>query len=100
MSKLFRSKAFLVGFFSGVILFICLNYYTVMQAYDYLCFDCMMLFGFPFTSVEHGGFVTHTNICWFGLFADFLITIICSFILGLILKFVWSKIAARKNTFT
>ena len=96
MSKLFKDKAFLIGFFCGVILFVCLNYYTVMQNYDGLCFDCIFYFGFPFTSVEHGGYVTRTIIHWLGLFADFLITLIFSFILGLIFKFVWSKIAARK----
>lgn len=96
MSKLFNNKAIVTGFFSGIVLFLCLNYYTVMQAFDNMCFDCMRVFGFPFTFVETGGYVTHTDIFWFSLIVDILIALIFSAVIGLIFKFIWSKLSKRR----
>jgi len=96
MNKFIKNKAFVIGFFGGVVLFLCLNYYTVMRAFDDMCFDYMRVFGFPFTFVETGGFVTHTDIFWFSLIVDILITLIFSVVTGLIFKVAWSKISSRR----
>ncbi len=95
MRKLIVTKSFILGFISGCILFLCLNYYTVMQAFDDMCFHCMRRFGFPFFFMETGGAVTHTNIFWFSLLADVLIALAFSGMIGLIFKFIWSKFTSK-----
>ncbi len=96
MKKLIKSNAFIIGFFSGILLFLCLNYYTVMQAYKDICVHCLRAFGYPFTFFETGGAVTRTDIFWFSLIVNILIATISCFVCGLAFKFVWLKTFSRR----
>ena len=83
---------FLIGFIGGVICFLFLNYYTntVLDIDTYH----FRLFGFPFKFIEFSD--VNTRIAWRVLIADILTGIFFSLLIGLIFKFIWSKIAARK----
>lgn len=83
---------FVIGFIGGIICFLFLNYSTnIVINIDSYHFR---LFGFPFKFIEFGN--VNTRIVWRVLIADILTGIIFSLLIGLIFKFVWSKIAARK----
>ena len=89
--KMIRAKAFGAGLAIGLLLFISVNYFDYITKNMFVCDDCMLSFGFPFTLYQEGGFITIKEVLWFGLIADILIAIIFSFIVGLIFRFVWSK---------
>ncbi len=93
MSKFFRETTFNIGFTIGILLFIGLNFYSLDANYGG-CIDCFGESGFPFSWMDRGWFLQ--RILWFGLIVDILITIISSFILGLVFRFVWLKIAPQK----
>ncbi len=58
--------------------------------------DCMEFYGFPFTFVGHGGFVTHTEISWYALSKNILVLLIVSFYVGLVVRFVREQLTAKK----
>lgn len=95
MSKLIKDKVFLLGFFSKIFLFLSLKYLNFTRE-KFTCDDCRYQYGFPFYLYEEGGFVTVERFIWSGLFFDIVIALICSFLIGLIFKFVWAKISANK----
>jgi hypothetical protein len=94
MNKIFENKAFIIGFILGFISFLYITEEIDGQN-KVLCFDCGMKTGFPFPYHQGSGYVGDGQILWFGLIADILIAVFFSFILGLIFKFVASKMAAR-----
>ncbi len=83
MNKFFQ----ILGFCTGIILFIGLNFYSLNANYG--GWDDFGAFGIPFLLMDSGWFLQ--RILWFGLIADILIAIIFSFILGFVFEFVWSK---------
>src|SRR5688572_11398378 len=97
-SKLFKNKIFLFGFIIGIITFICLNYYSIMLAFEDMCLHCIRNFGFPFYFYESGTIAHYEEITYSVLIINILIAITCSFLIGLIFKFVWSKISARNES--
>lgn len=103
MKKLFQSRAFIIGFISGVLFLIvinCLNYLSNRGSIIGEPFS----FGYPFDLYKgqayklrwENGFVNFGEILYLGLIADILFTIILSVLIGLIFKFIWSKFAERK----
>ena len=95
MKNLIQNKAFTFGFLLGFLSFIfTMNYFDKKDRG--ICFDCYETFGLPFNYLGTGGFVTRTDILWFGLIADILIAIVFGLIIGSIFKFVWLKIASRR----
>ncbi len=97
IAKLFQSTIFIVGFCISGMLFNALNYLSYFShANMFSCDDCIIRLGFPFYFYERGGFFTVNQFIWSGLIADVLIAVIFSFVIGLIFKFVWEKIAAKR----
>lgn len=81
------NTAFDLGFWIGILLFIGVNVYGFNENPARL--DDIS-FGIPF-SIQDGGYLFE-DVIWLGLFGDILFAIFFSLILGLVFKFVWSKI--------
>ncbi len=96
MKNLIKNRAFVLGSASGILIFAALNVYDSLPESDAVCFHCYETFGFPFSYLGTGGYFTHTDILWAGLFADILVAILFSSVIGLIFKFVWSKILSPR----
>jgi ABC-type antimicrobial peptide transport system permease subunit len=96
MNKLFSKKTFKIGFFVGILVFIAINFFDFNTRYSEWCSNCDSGFGFPFRLHEPGGLVSGWGVLFYGLVADILIATIFSFIIGLIFKFVWEKVAAKR----
>ena len=86
------NTAFYLGFWSGILLFIGLNYYDFVTSYR--GWDSFGTFGIPFTFKDGGDLFA--NIVWLGLVADILFALVSSFIFGFIFKFVWLKFTSRR----
>jgi hypothetical protein len=97
MNNLFRNRAFKLGVLSGVLFFLITNIYSVLppRRADQVCFDCYETFGFPFAFYESGTILHLSQFIWAGVVANISIALFAGFILGLIFKLVWSKIAQR-----
>jgi len=78
------TKAFAIGFFIGLFLFIAINVYSYSQMREEECFDCIKNFGFPFRFYESGSILHMERILWFRLVADVLIAICMSIGTGLV----------------
>lgn len=97
MKDLVENKAFVFGFLFGILLFFLIGgTIESRRRGTTICFDCVEEYGFPFTYLETGGFVSITKILWLGLIADVLIAITFSFLIGLIFKFIWSKFTSNE----
>ncbi len=99
MSKFFKNKAFLIGFVSGIIFLISLNFLTWLQS---LCHHCIYQAGIPYTFYEefigniYFDSTTFSNDNFKHFFPLYLLldvvsTIIFGFVVGLIVKSVWSE---------
>ncbi len=107
MRDLIKSKVFIVGFMCGIFTFLCINIFIFFNS---MCHHCVNVAGFPiiffakfvgnFSFTPSEGLTNNVNNYeWFypfKLLADILIAVIISFIVGLILKFVWSRIVLRR----
>ena len=107
MIKFLKNKTFIFGFFVGIVIAIFLNIYQIYTTENSPCHHCTYWYGFPLpfyeryvTSCEFSGGLSFgcyvSEFSWIGTIANILVAIFFSFVLGLIFKFVWSKIAARK----
>jgi len=80
-----------------MIFFGVVNYLSfISPANNFNCDDCLLSFGFPFYLYEKGGFFTVNQFIWSGLIADVLISILLSFVAGIVLKFIWGKLTTKK----
>lgn len=98
ISKLLGNKAFLVGFFTGFSLLLFYHFLGLIFIFGVernSLFHEIRYLGFPFTIYEMsdyiGGSFFLLELIWNLIFA-----IVFSFLIGLIFKFAWSKISARK----
>ncbi len=97
MNKLIQNKMFKLGFFIGILFFICANIYTALpDRKGGICFDCYETYGFPFALHESGTILHLDEFIWAGAVADISMAIVFSLILGLIFKYVWSKVSLRR----
>jgi hypothetical protein len=94
MYKFFQKNAFILGSVLGFLFLIAANYVSYFSNTHFMCDDCGWGFGFPFHLYMEGGFFSFKEILWLGLFADILIAIAFSFLIGLTFKFVRSKYLA------
>ncbi len=77
-----------------MLLFLCVNIYSI---YDIPCHHCVNWTGFPLpVFVELPPFSGEKDFFWFSIVIDIFVAIFFSFIVGLIFKFIWSKISARR----
>ena len=91
MNKFYSNKAFKLGIFVGIFIYISIYAYNSPPARNRLCFDCYEVSGFPFNSYESGTILHLDRTLWFGQIANVLFAILFVFIVGLISNFVWSK---------
>lgn len=78
------TRAFSVGFFTGLFLLIAVNMYGYNRMYEAECFDCIQGFGFPFRLYESGTILHLERILWYGLIADVLVAISVGVGIGLL----------------
>lgn len=103
MSKLFQNKAFKLSFSCGLILSVLINYLSYVKSYydfthpqfEFSVGSYSAGFPFPFY-IAVIGFPNHFYFIWIHLITDILIAVVFSFIIGLIFRFVWSKISPRR----
>jgi hypothetical protein len=99
MRRLILNYAFNLGFLTGILLFIAINLYAdrpLANKATRLCFHCLNEWGFPFRYFEAGGNPGIERYFWLGLVGDIFVALIFSFLVGLVFKFVWSKLASRR----
>ncbi len=106
MNKLFKNIFFKFCFCAGFILFAAINLLSFIRAFNicrYASYCDRYDVGFPYVMfktyeryTEKTGLSNHYDVVWFSLIVDILITLIFSFLIGLILKLIWSKVAFRR----
>lgn len=95
MKNLIKNKAFVVGFTFGIVITFLVNFYTLLPERGFICFDCYETWGFPFAMHESGTMLHLNRFIWAGVIANISIAIVFSSLLGLVSKFIWSKLASK-----
>ena len=98
MRKLFKDKAFVIGFASGVLIFIAANLYDFSLKSGGFSFDSYETNGVPFAMHESGTMLHISQFLWAGVVANISIVLLFSFVLGSIIKFVSAKIKAHRSS--
>ena len=98
MSKVFN-KAFNIGILSGILFCAGINYYTVIlfKRHTVIMSENEYTMGFPFYWYEYLLNLNRGRILWSGLIADILFAVAFSFLIGLTLKFVRSRISSQRT---
>jgi hypothetical protein len=96
MSNFYSNKAFKLGIFAGILIYVLIYGYNQPPERKSLCFDCYETSGFPFTSHESGTILHLDRTLWLGIIANILIAILFIFAAGLVSNFAWSKIFPRR----
>lgn len=89
------TRAFSVGFFTGLVLLIAINMYGYIRMYETECFDCIQGFGFPFRLYESGTIFHLERILWYGLIADVMVAISVGAVIGLLFH-SFKKVRGRR----
>lgn len=95
MKDLVRNRAFIIGFAFGIFLVFLANFYTLLPQRGSICFDCYETWGFPFAMFESGTMLHLNQFIWAGVVANFFLTIVFSFLIGFVFRFVWSKFQTK-----
>jgi hypothetical protein len=105
MRSLIKNKLFILGFLSGVCLFVCLNIYQIFGVEHPQCHHCVIWYGFPLPFYEkfiaECEFSTSSVAYYVGEFSllgtisNILIIVVSSWLLGLVLRFFESKASSR-----
>ena len=92
-----RRLALLIGFLSGVLIVVVLNWYSIATMYEpyTICFDCGRTAGFPFTMYNSGYLWGGEGFIASGVFANICVAIISGGVLGCITNGVWQFISRR-----
>jgi hypothetical protein len=95
------SRAFIIGFLSGLLLFGAVNIYTYDDGTQgatgpdgvrmAACFDCPEQIGWPFRFYQSGTFAHVNEFLWPGLLADILMAVFGSAVVGLLCKQLWAR---------
>ena len=96
MNKFYSNKAFKLGIFAGIFIYVLLYNYNQPPAKKSLCFDCDDPTGFPFISYVPGNAIVVSHTVWIGLIGNILFATLLVFIIGLITNFIVSKISSRR----
>jgi len=92
MYRIDHKRAISFGFLSGFAIVFALNYISYLRnVCPTTIDDCGWSFGFPLHFYREGGFVTFKEIIWLGLFIDILFSLGFSLLVGLAIRFLWSK---------
>jgi len=102
VKALFRDTAFNAGFWTGIGIFVFLNYLSYIKSYTEATklrmFSAGGYFvGFPLDAYHsYWGYPSGEDLLLLGFTADILIAIISSFVMGLIVRSIWSRLAAGR----
>ncbi|MEP6787338.1 MAG: hypothetical protein ABJB40_02825 [Acidobacteriota bacterium] len=104
MNKFFKNRAFTFGFLFGIVTFLAANaldYLRYVKQIDDLLglqrgnsplfIDVISRIGLPLPIFYGGQFVP------LGLVLDILISVIFSFVLGILFRFIWSKLSPQTS---
>lgn len=97
MNKIFKYKAFIIGFICGFIFDVVVIDYIIDIKGRGICFYREEKYGFPFNYIQKSGLFAESNIFLVGVIVNILITLIFSFLIGLIFQFTWSKISSPSS---
>ena len=98
MNKFYSNKAFKLGIFGGILIYVLIYGYNQPLERKSICFDCYKTSGFPFTSHESGTILHLDQTLWLGLIANIFIAVTFILAVGLISSFVWSEIVSRRRS--
>jgi small basic protein len=94
MKKLFQNTAFIIGFWSVIIILLVLN---IIPSETNKFSNIIIDRGFPFLMYREGISSNYsTYVFWSGLVANIVIALVCSFAVGLSFKLIWSRITSRQ----
>lgn len=95
MKENLQNSSFIFGFGTAFITFIILNLFC--KRFEYQMFVTVINIGFPF-SMYRGVVSGHSvyYFIWSGLIANFVIAILFSFVVGLLVKYFWSKFTSAR----
>lgn len=104
MSRLFKNRAFKVGFSIGVILFLIIHFVDFLAVMNIeepvtsqISIGLVYYFGFPFPIFEWNHYSPIARqFRFFGLVANIFVAAVFSFVLSFISKFVWSQISSHR----
>ena len=96
-----KSKLFIIGFLSGLVIFTAINIYTYDDGLGAFtsqngerateCFDCLKQLGWPFRLHQSGTVLHIDELLWPGLIVDILIALVASIGIGLLCKTLLKK---------
>ena len=95
MNKFYQGKGFKLGVLVSLFMSLAPNLFILKLILVTHCNYCQHSVGFPFRFYEDSKFGGQfkQDILWSGLIADIFILIIFSFVIGLVVNFIWSKFA-------
>ena len=96
MKNLIKNKPFIFGFVFGIFLMILANIYLAIIDIANFCSDCYLTLGFPYPIYRNSAISGFEKFVWTSILPNILITIIFSFLIGLLFKFVLLKIISKK----
>jgi hypothetical protein len=98
MNKFHFGKGFKLGSLISLFLSAGVNLLPLKLTLVSSCNYCVRSVGFPFRFYEDSKFGEQfqRHIIWSALVSDIFILIIFSFVIGLLLNFIWSKLATPK----
>ena len=110
VAMIIRSRAFVVGFLAGLLIFLAANVrsYNQMQARmlsaemhpELACYDCPEGFGVPFWVYETGGFASLPSpVLPLGIIADVLIAVLASLMTGYVCSSLFRVLRKRVDSF-
>jgi hypothetical protein len=95
MKNLFQNTPFIIGFWGVTITFLILNLTLTSEINEFS--NIIIDKGFPFLMFREAISSNYsTYIFWYGFVGNIIISLVCSFGTGLIVKFIWSKITSRQ----
>jgi hypothetical protein len=98
MKRLFKDNTFNIGFWCGLIIFAASNFLSFVSAVHR--YDTRLIklstggyeWGFPFTMFKiFIGYPGGEEFYWLSVIANISTALVCSFLIGLAFRFVWSK---------
>jgi hypothetical protein len=102
ISKIVRTKSFLVGFCFGIVGFIVANIlygHPEQRGEGKICFDCYETYGFPFEMHEYGTIAHLDQYIWSGVIANLTVAIVASVLLGTLFSLAYSKIVVFMQSY-
>jgi hypothetical protein len=96
MKNLIKNRAFQIGFCLSILAFLYLNLFSYINRYELVRLEITgPSWGYPLYLVTADG-MWNSEIEIFGILFNLIFWLVCSFIIGLTFKLIWSKLSANK----